>query len=264
MVGENVLPIECSDARSPLHSRRRAAAIAMTNDLNDLFERNRAWAAATEARDPGFFTRLLKQQSPQYLWIGCADSRVPANEIVDLLPGELFVHRNVANVVVHSDLNCLSVMQFAVDQLRVRHIMVVGHYGCGGVKAALQNLRVGISDNWLRHVQDVRDKHADWLATVGAEEDRLHALCELNVLEQAYNVCRATVVQDAWLRGQEVTVHAWVYGLHDGLLVDLALVASGVAETETSYRHALDALRLRYAKQRSDAEPAAAPEEDAP
>ena len=218
----------------------------MTNDLNDLFDRNRAWAEATEVRDPGFFTRLLKQQSPQYLWIGCADSRVPANEIVDLLPGELFVHRNVANVVVHSDLNCLSVMQFAVDQLRVKHIMVVGHYGCGGVKAALQNLRVGIVDNWLRHVQDVRDKHADWLATLDGDDERLVALCELNVLEQAHNVCRATVVQDSWLRGQEVTVHGWVYGLHDGLLKDLQLNVGSLPEMESSYRRALDALRRRH------------------
>ena len=228
----------------------------MTTDLKELFDRNRAWAQATEAANPGFFTRLLKQQSPQYLWIGCADSRVPANEIVDLLPGELFVHRNVANVVVHSDLNCLSVMQFAVDQLRVKHIMVVGHYGCGGVKAALQNLRVGICDNWLRHVQDVRDKHAAWLATVDAEEQRLGALCELNVLEQACNVCRATVVQDAWLRGQEVTVHAWVYGLQDGLLVDLRLIVCSPADMESSYQQALEALRQRYA-------PAAAAQTDA-
>ena len=219
----------------------------MIPDLKELFDRNRAWAEATEAANPGFFTRLLKQQSPQYLWIGCADSRVPANEIVDLLPGELFVHRNVANVVVHSDLNCLSVMQFAVDQLRVRHIMVVGHYGCGGVRAALQNLRVGIVDNWLRHVQDVRDKHAAWLATVTTEEQRHDALCELNVLEQACNVCRATVVQDAWLRGQEVVVHAWVYGLQDGLLVDLRLIVCSLAEMESSYQQALEALRQRYA-----------------
>jgi len=221
----------------------------MTTDLQELFDRNRAWASATEASDPGFFTRLLKQQSPQYLWIGCADSRVPANEIVDLMPGELFVHRNVANVVVHSDLNCVSVMQFAIDQLRVKHIMVVGHYGCGGVKAALKNLRVGIADNWLRHVKDVRDKHGDWLDTVEDETDRVDALCELNVLEQARNVSQSTVVHDAWLRGQELVVHGWVYGLHDGLLHDLKLLIAHPSETDTSYREAVAAVYRRYGPQ---------------
>ena len=206
----------------------------MTNDLNDLFDRNRAWAEATETRDPGFFTRLLKQQSPQYLWIGCADSRVPANEIVDLLPGELFVHRNVANVVVHSDLNCLSVMQFAIDVLKVRHVMVVGHYGCGGVKAALEEQRLGLVDNWLRHIQDVRGRHRELLdkAPVDSRGDRL---CELNVVEQVMNVAQTTLVRDAWARGQELTIHGWIYGLSDGLLRDSGLVASSAQELEARY-----------------------------
>jgi carbonic anhydrase len=178
-------------------------------ELQDLLVNNKRWAAETEEREPGFFSRLLKQQTPQYLWIGCADSRVPANELVDLLPGELFVHRNVANVVVHSDLNCLSVMQFAVDHLKVRHIIVVGHSNCGGVRAALYDTRVGLVENWIRHVQDVRHMHAEWLDTV-PEARRVDALCELNVLEQARNACHTTVVRDAWARGQEVVVHGWV------------------------------------------------------
>ena len=188
----------------------------MSTHLDELFESNRRWATETQARTPGFFTNLLKQQAPQYLWIGCADSRVPANEILGLLPGDVFVHRNVANVVVHSDLNALSVMQYAIDLLHVRHIMVVGHYGCGGVTAALQNRRIGLADNWLRHVQDVRNKHRTFLDGMQDEELRIKALCELNVLEQSLNVCETTVVQDAWERGQGVVVHGWVYGLHDG------------------------------------------------
>jgi len=217
----------------------------MSTDLKELFESNRRWAAETEAREPGFFTSLLRQQAPQYLWIGCSDSRVPANDLVDLLPGELFVHRNVANVVVHTDLNCLSVIQYAVDLLRVKHVIVVGHSGCGGVKAALNNLRVGLADNWIRHVQDVRDRHAAWLAMLDAAQ-RLGALCELNVLEQALNVCQTTIVQDAWQRGQTVVVHGWVYGLHDGLLADLAMTVSGVADIPAAFESALAALKLRY------------------
>ncbi len=178
-----------------------------------------------EAARPGFFSGLLKQQGPKYLWIGCADSRVPANELVDLDPGELFVHRNVANVVVHSDLNCLSVIQFATDVIKVRHIIVVGHSQCGGVMAALEDRRVGLADNWLRHVQDVRNRHAAWLETV-APADRVDALCELNVVEQALNVCQTTVVQEAWQRGQEIFVHGWVYRLHNGLLKDLTMTVS--------------------------------------
>lgn len=214
--------------------------------LTELFEGNRRWAAATRERDPGFFTRLLSQQTPQYLWIGCADSRVPANEILGLLPGDVFVHRNVANVVVHSDLNALSVMQYAVDQLQVRHIMVVGHYGCGGVTAALQGLRVGIVDNWLRHVQDVRHTHRALLAALPDEATQVRALCELNVLEQALNVCGTTVVQDAWARGHGVCVHGWVYGLHNGLLEDMQINAASPVEVAPAYDRALAALRRRY------------------
>jgi len=216
-----------------------------TKNLQDLLDSNRRWAADTEARAPGFFSRLLQQQTPEYLWIGCADSRVPANELVNLLPGELFVHRNVANVVVHSDLNCLSVMQFAVDQLKVRHIIVVGHSGCGGVRAALYGLRIGLTDNWIRHVQDVRHMHQDWLDTL-PEARRADALCELNVLEQARNACHTTVVQDAWARGQEVVVHGWVYGLHNGLLEDLALTAASPQDVDPAYRSALAGVKARH------------------
>jgi carbonic anhydrase len=217
----------------------------MTDELQELFDSNRHWAAETELREPGFFTGLLKQQTPQYLWIGCADSRVPANELVGLLPGELFVHRNVANVVVPTDLNCLSVLQFAVDLLQVRHIIVVGHSNCGGVKAALDRTRVGLADNWLRHVQDVRDRHQSMLAALPPGR-RLDALCELNVLEQARNVCRTTVVEDAWQRGQTVVVHGWVYGLHDGLLRDLRMTVTGAAGLQSAYDEALAVLRRRY------------------
>jgi len=216
----------------------------MTTELQELFENNRQWADSIAAREPGFFSRLLGQQTPQYLWIGCADSRVPANELVGLLPGELFVHRNLANVVVPTDLNCLSVLQYAVDMLRVRHIIVVGHSGCSGVKAALGNLRVGLADNWLRHVQNVRDRHLSLLDALPAEQ-RVDALCELNVLEQARNVCRTTIVEDAWQRGQEVVVHGWVYGLHNGLLEDLAMNVGSAADIEPAYLRALTALRGR-------------------
>ncbi|HEY7460766.1 MAG TPA: carbonate dehydratase [Gemmatimonadota bacterium] len=193
---------------------------------SDLFANNRRWAAEQLAREPRFFSRLAAQQAPGYLWIGCSDSRVPANEIVGLLPGELFVHRNVANVVVHTDLNCLSVLQYAVDILRVRHVIVCGHYGCGGVRAALEGARLGLIDNWLRHVQDLHGKYS---MQVGALEDpqaRVDRLCELNVLEQAANVCETTVVQDAWARGQALAVHGWIYRLDDGLLRDLGFGAS--------------------------------------
>jgi len=227
----------------------------MTSQLQELFDSNRRWAEATEARSPGFFTSLLKQQEPQYLWIGCSDSRVPANEIVGLMPGELFVHRNVANVVVHSDLNCLSVMQFAIDLLQVKHIMVVGHYGCSGVKAALLNRRIGVADNWLRHVQDVRNKHRAWLDGMPDEAMRLQALCELNVLEQALNVCEATVVQDAWARGQSVVVHGWVYGLQNGLLEDLKFTIANADEVGAVYGLALGALKTRYDALRKNGRP---------
>jgi carbonic anhydrase len=192
----------------------------MSDALHDLFDNNRRWAAATEAREPGFFTRLAQQQSPRYMWIGCADSRVPANEITGLDPGEVFVHRNVANVVVHSDLNALSTIQFAVEHLKVKHIMVVGHYGCAGVRAAMRGIRVGLADNWLRHVHDVRLRHRRRLDHLppAQQED---ILCEMNVIEQVGNVALSTVVQDAWARGQPLAVHGWVYGLKDGLLKNL-------------------------------------------
>ena len=218
----------------------------MTTQLQELLDSNRLWAAKTEARSPGFFTGLLAQQAPQYLWIGCADSRVPANELVDLLPGELFVHRNVANVVVHSDLNCLSVMQFATDLLKVKHIIIVGHSGCGGVRAALADIRVGLADNWIRHVQDVRNRHRGWLASV-PEERRVDALCELNVVEQALNACQTTVVQDAWARGQELVVHGWFYGLGNGLLQDLKITVTGAAQMNETYERAIAAVQARYA-----------------
>jgi len=207
--------------------------------LPHLFENNRRWAAEMTARDPHFFAGLLEQQTPQYLWIGCSDSRVPANQIVGLLPGELFVHRNVANVVVHTDLNCLSVMQFAVDVLQVRHVIVCGHYGCGGVQAALENRKVGLVDNWLRHVQDVQLKHA---LTLSGAANRLDRLCELNVIEQVANVCQTTVVQDAWARGQELVVHGWIYRLEDGLLRDLGMCVRAADELAACSTAALAAL----------------------
>jgi carbonic anhydrase len=208
------------------------------SDLQDLLARNRAWADAIKAREPDFFTTLAAQQSPQYLWIGCSDSRVPANQITGLLPGEIFVHRNIANVVVHTDLNCLSVMQFAVDVLRVKHILVVGHYGCAGVAAALLNRRFGLIDNWLRHIQDVRQKHAETLERL-PEEARPARLCELNVIEQVVNVCQTTVVQDAWDRGQELAVHGWVYALDDGLVRDLKISVAAAPRLAEAYEQAL-------------------------
>ncbi|MDT7689605.1 MAG: carbonic anhydrase [Acidobacteriota bacterium] len=191
--------------------------------LKKLFERNRAWAEEISEREPEFFRALARQQTPEYLWIGCSDSRVPSTQLVGLSAGEMFVHRNVANLVVHTDLNCLSVMQYAVDVLKVRHVIVCGHYGCGGVQAALAGARLGLIDNWLRHVQDVAEKHAASLARVTDDAARLQLLCELNVREQVANVCRTTVVQAAWERGQELSVHGWIYALEDGLLRDLGL-----------------------------------------
>ena len=192
----------------------------MNNDIELLFEHNRRWAAQTEAREPGFFTRLAAQQNPKYMWIGCADSRVPANQITGLDPGEVFVHRNVANLVVHSDLNALSTIQFAVEHLQVKHIIVVGHYGCAGVRAALSGIRVGLADNWLRHVQDVRMRHRKRLDHLPVDQQE-NILCEMNVIEQVGNVALSTVLQDAWARGQAVSVHGWVYAVSDGLLKDL-------------------------------------------
>ena len=191
--------------------------------LHQLFANNRAWAEGIRERDPDFFGKLSRQQAPDYLWIGCSDSRVPANDIVGLLPGELFVHRNVANVVVHSDLNCLSVLQFAIDVLKVEHIIVCGHYGCGGVQAALRDARLGLIDNWLGHVQDVKKKHAAQLAAIQDESRRFDRLCELNVIEQVAHVCQTSVVQDAWARGEKISVYGWIYAISDGLLRDLKI-----------------------------------------
>ena len=197
--------------------------MSKSNDHNDLLAANRTWAGQMVERDPEFFSRLAGQQAPQYLWIGCADSRVPANQIVGLPPGEMFVHRNIANVVVHADINCLAVLQFAVDVLKVRHVIVCGHYGCGGVLAALRDTRLGLVDNWLRHVQDVRQKHTEELMALPTEQARHDRLCELNVIEQMKNVCRTTILGDAWARGQAVAVHGWIYALHDGLIRDIAV-----------------------------------------
>jgi carbonic anhydrase len=208
--------------------------------LKHLFEQNRAWAEAIKKRDPEFFQKLSRQQNPEYLWIGCSDSRVPANEIIGLLPGEVFVHRNVANVVVHADLNALSVIQYAVDMLKVKHIMVVGHYGCGGVGAVMRCQRVGLADNWLRHVQDVKAKHDGCLHRLTDDTARSAKLCELNVIEQAANVCATTIVQDAWTRGQDLQVHAWIYGLRDGLVRDLGMTAGSIEEVGKAYTSAVD------------------------
>ncbi len=211
--------------------------------LNQLFANNRNWAAQITQLDPEFFVKLSRQQAPDYLWIGCSDSRVPANEIVGLLPGELFVHRNVANLVVHTDLNCLSVMQFAVEVLQVKHIIVCGHYGCGGIKAALTGDRLGLIDNWLRHVQDVRQKYNAHLSMISDTSKRSDKLCELNVVEQAINVCQTTIVQDAWARGQRLTVHGWIYAINDGLLRDLNITIANPEATIEVYQAALAALR---------------------
>ncbi|MGO4815068.1 carbonate dehydratase [Cupriavidus sp. 2MCAB6] len=212
----------------------------MSDAIAQLFRNNREWVDRVNAEDPGFFMNLANQQAPEYLWIGCSDSRVPANQILGLAPGEVFVHRNIANVIAHSDLNALSVIQFAVELLKVRHITVVGHYGCSGVKVALKRQRVGLADNWLRHVRDVADKHGAYLGTITREEDAHTRLCELNVIEQVNNVCQTTVLQDAWDRGQPVTVHGWVYGVSDGLLRDLGMAASSNEELheqlEAAYR----------------------------
>lgn len=211
--------------------------------LPHLFHQNQSWAEVIKARDPEFFAKLSRQQNPEYLWIGCSDSRVPANEIIGLLPGEVFVHRNVANVVVHTDLNCLSVIQFAVDVLKVKHIMVVGHYGCGGVSKVIRCERVGLADNWLRHVQDVRDKHETCLARLPDEHDRSARLCELNVVEQVLNVASTTIVRDAWARGQSLALHGWIYGLGDGLLRDLDVTAENSDDLLRRYRAAVEMLR---------------------
>ena len=207
--------------------------------LSQLFVNNRAWAAEVTAADPEFFARLSRQQTPRFLWIGCADSRVPADRIVGLMPGELFVHRNVANVVVHTDLNCLSTVQYAVEALRVEHIIVCGHYGFGGVLAALRDDKLGLIDNWLRHVQDVWGKHRAALDALPNEATRHHRLCELNVIEQVFNVSQTTVVRDAWSRGQTLSVHGWIYALRDGLLRDLGMCITGESDLLSCYHTAL-------------------------
>jgi carbonic anhydrase len=208
-------------------------------DLKRLLEQNRAWAESIKASDPEFFPNLAKQQSPRFFWIGCSDSRVPATQLAGMMPGEMFVHRNVANVVDHTDFNCLSVMQYAVDVLKVEHIIVCGHHGCGGVKAAMDNLQLGLIDNWLRHVQDVLHEHEELLARVSDENERFDRLCELNVIEQVLNVGRTTIVQSAWQRGQEVVIHGWIYGLHDGLLRDLGVSIDNAAGLATAYKDAI-------------------------
>lgn len=210
--------------------------------LPELFENNRAWAAGIREQDPEFFLKLSRQQSPPYFWIGCSDSRVPANQIVGMMPGEVFVHRNIANLVVHTDLNCLSAMQFAIDVLKVRHVIVSGHYGCGGVGAALRRERIGLTDNWLRHIVDVHEKHASSFADI-ADETAAHArLCELNVIEQVANVCATTIAQDAWDRGQELTVHGWIYDITDGLIRDLGITVDSNARFAAAYEAAVAAL----------------------
>ena len=211
----------------------------MNTSIQDLFTHNRAWAAQMEAERPGFFTSLVKQQTPKYMWIGCSDSRVPANQITGLEPGEVFVHRNVANIVVHSDLNALSAIQFAVERLKVEDIMVVGHYGCSGVQAALEGARIGLADNWIRHIQDVRHRHRELLDSL-PDSVRANALCDINVIEQVVNVSVSTVMVDAWARGQEVRVHGWAFGVHDGLLQDLQMSVSRSAELDAVYQKAID------------------------
>ncbi len=211
----------------------------MSEQLNHLLENNRRWVEETNARDEKFFAQLAAQQNPEYLWIGCSDSRVPANEIIGLLPGEVFVHRNVANVVIHTDLNCLSVIQYAVEVLKVEHILVVGHYGCGGVRAAMDNAELGLIDNWLRHIKDIRERHAATLCEITNQREREDKLCELNVIEQVFNVCHTSIVQNAWKNGQKLAVRGWVYSLEDGLIRDLHVSVSSRDEISEVYRTAL-------------------------
>ncbi|MBS1228381.1 MAG: carbonate dehydratase [Proteobacteria bacterium] len=213
------------------------------NPLANLFANNKAWSESMHAENPEFFSRLVNQQSPEYLWIGCSDSRVPANQIIGLAPGEVFVHRNIGNVVVHTDLNALSVIHYAVEMLRVKHILVVGHYGCGGVKAALYDNRTGLTDNWLRHVQDVRDRHDAIIAAIEDANERVNRLCELNAMQQVVNVCQTSVLREAWARGQSVTVHGWCYSLENGLINDLKVSANSREEAMERYRDAVEAMR---------------------
>jgi len=207
------------------------------NKLEHLLDSNRIWAQRIKDDDPAFFKKLTAQQKPNYLWIGCSDSRVPCTQLVDLLPGEMFVHRNVANLVIHTDFNCLSVMQYAIDVLQVQHIIVCGHYRCGGIQAAMQQQSFGLVDNWLRHVQDIIIKHQTYLDSFSTEQQRLDQLCELNVAEQVFNVCENTLVRNAWQRGQKLTVHGWIYGVEDGLLRDLGLSLSSIEDMKTAVHH---------------------------
>ncbi len=211
----------------------------MMQDILELLQNNKVWAAQMTDEDPLFFQRLAAQQAPAYLWIGCSDSRVPATQLVNLPPGEMFVHRNVANVVVHSDLNCLAVLQYAVDVLAVQHIIVCGHYGCGGVDAALNNRTFGLIDNWLRHVQDIRNKHSALLSACGTSAEQFRRLCELNVIEQVVNVCQTTIVQNAWQRGQKLAVHGWIYGVADGLIHDVGITVTQTEDLGPMYEQAI-------------------------
>jgi carbonic anhydrase len=218
---------------------------SINSSLTQLLDNNKNWASKMIAQDADFFKKLVAQQSPEFLWIGCSDSRVPANEIVGLLPGELFVHRNVANVIVHTDLNSLSVLQFAIDVLGIKHVIVCGHYGCSGVHAALDKRRVGLADNWLRHVQDVHQKHERYLGEVLPVPDRRNRLCELNVIEQVVNVCQTTIVQDAWERGQDLTIHSWVYSLEDGLVRDLGMAVSSADMLQVHFEQSLSRYEIQ-------------------
>ncbi len=215
--------------------------------LKHLFENNRSWSQEMKTRQADFFERLSKQQSPEYLWIGCSDSRLPPNDIIGLMPGELFVHRNVANVVVHTDFNCLSVMEYSIEVLKIKHVIVCGHYGCGGVQAALRNLELGLIDNWLRHVRDVHDKHEAALLRVAEESKRWDKLCELNVVEQVQNVCNTTIVQRAWKNGQQLSIHGWIYSLQDGLLRDLNICTTSAEESGEIYNTAIEEIYSDYA-----------------
>lgn len=207
----------------------------MIDDVKKLFDNNRSWAEQVKTEDPGFFEKLAAQQSPEYLWIGCSDSRVPANQIIGLLPGEVFVHRNVANIVVHTDLNCLTVLQYAVEVLKVKHVIVVGHYGCGGIRAAYENRDNGLADNWLRNIRDVHQQYREELDAIPDEEQRLSRLCELNVMTQVAHVCHTSITQQAWARGQELAVHGWVYSLRDGLVKDLECSVSSLDQLPEAY-----------------------------
>jgi carbonic anhydrase len=230
----------------------------MNSSIQDLFSHNRTWAAQMEAERPGFFTSLVKQQTPKYMWIGCSDSRVPANQITGLEPGEVFVHRNVANIVVHSDLNALSAIQFAVERLKVSDIMVVGHYGCSGVQAALDGARIGLADNWIRHIQDVRHRHRQLLDSL-PEPVRANALCDINVIEQVVNVSVSTVMVDAWAREQQVRIHGWAFGVHDGLLQDLKMSISNPVQLDGLYQLAIDRVWDNWNRKPSASPASAAP-----